>query len=769
MNNLEKYLDQVIEQRPVVYEPASSPSGPPEPPTPNVVESMRKRWYIVVATVIILGALTVPAIWLLIEPRYVVQAAVRVAPAVPGILSDEPDRSGMGSYRDFVNTQAAVLVSGSVLQRIADDLKGQNLPLFSGKPQTRLEKLIAKVRPKPQAPDPLTVLRGAVADETITAAYVPFTELIRVTMKSTNPEEAKKIVDSFLRNYQAMYSSQSTQLENENLGVLEASEKELAGKIQNQRQEIRKLAEEFGTTVLDTRQDAEMNRTTQLMGELTRLEAQRIDLEARIGLLEQTEKATMSPEQLMVERREHVNSDPMVKELSTNVVQLERDLLAAQQTLTTGNPVLAQKQATLDSFNQRLDGRRKELEKEHDEGLDERLKTMAKEQLANTKAQWQQVKAHEQRLSEVLNAQDTTTRKIGRTNLDIEDKQRQLQMDEEVLSRVTRRIRDIEMERQRRPRVETAYLGEVRDTEDRRIKLIAAALFGAFACGFALAFLKDKMDKTLQTPEDVARQLDLPVLGTTTSSRTVKPALFADQIAGDYQMIRTNLGLLGNGGMPRKLTISSAGMREGKTTFAVNLATSLAKSGKRVLLLDGDLRKPDVAYMLGVSNGSGGVQEVLLGEDPKGFICVVPASGLHVLPANPRHLGDTYELLTSPMAAEQMERLSREYDHLIIDSPPALAFPDALVWAKLSDAVILVGFAGQTTGPELKEAKERFGRIKARVLGAILNNVPLDQTLYRYGYSYRGRAGSAARKGRKPRHLLLPTPGAGPDGGGTEV
>ncbi len=373
------------------------------------------------------------------------------------------------------------------------------------------------------------------------------------------------------------------------------------------------------------------------------------------------------------------------------------------------------------------------------------------------------------RLGEVLSAQDTTTRKIGRTNLDLQDKQLQLKMDEEIHNRVTRRIRDIEMERQRRPRIETAYGAEVRDTEDRRFKLLGAAAFVALACGFGLAFLQGKMDKTLQTPEDVTRQLDLPVLGTTTSSRTVKAALFADQISGDYQMIRTNLGLLGNGGMPRRLTISSAGMREGKTTFAVNLATSLAKSGKRVLLLDGDLRKPDVAYMLNVGNGSGGVQEVLLGEDPKGFICVVPASGLHVLPANPRHLGDTYELLTSPMAAEQMERLSREYDHLIIDSPPALAFPDALVWAKLSDAVILVSFAGQTTAPELKEAKERFARIKARVLGAILNNVPLDQTLYRYGYSYRGRGNSAARRGRKSKRLLLPTQSAGEQEGGAAV
>jgi len=756
MNNLERYLDQVIEQRPVVYE---SPAEPPEQPTPSLLASLRRRWYIVLATVILLCGLSLPVIWLLVEPRYVVQGAVHVAPAVPSILTNEPDKSGIGSYREFVNTQADIIMSSPVLLRIADDLRGQNLSLFSGEPETRLERLTVRFRRMPRKGEEATVLKDAVADKVIAAAYVPYTELIAVTMKSANTDEARKIVNSFLRNYEAMYGSQSSKEENENLNVLEAKEKELSTKIQNQRQEIHRLAEEYGTTVLDTRQDMEMNRTTQLMAELTRLEAQRINLEASIGLLEQTEKASISPDQVVAERREHVNSDPMFKELSSNAAALERDLLTAQQTLTADNPVLAKKQTTLDAFKQTLENRRKELEKEFDDGLEERLKTTAKEQLANRKTELDQVKAHEDRLRQVLNAQDTTTRQIGRTNLDIQDKQLQLTLDEDMHNRVTRRISDIEMERQRRPRITIAYQAEVRDTEDRRVKLTGAMVFMALACGIALAFLRDKMDKTLQTPDDVARQLDLPVLGTTTSSRTVKPALFADQIAGDYQMIRTNLGLLNNGGMPKKLTVSSAGMREGKTTFAVNLATSLAKSGKKVLLVDGDLRKPDVGYMLNISNGSGGVQEVLLGEDPKAFICVIPSSGLHVLPANPRHLADTYELLTSPMAAEQLERLSREYDHVIIDSPPALAFPDALVWAKLSDAVILVSFAGQTTAPELKEAKERFARIKARVLGAVLSNVPLDQTLYRYGYGYRTRGGQAARRGRKARRLLLPTQG----------
>jgi capsular exopolysaccharide synthesis family protein len=397
--------------------------------------------------------------------------------------------------------------------------------------------------------------------------------------------------------------------------------------------------------------------------------------------------------------------------------------------------------------------------------MEGRLKAAAGQRLAAAKMDRERIEAHYNALKAKVNLQDSQAKKTGQKNLDIQDRQFKLQVDQEMYDTVSRRIKTLQMEQQRSPRVEPAYWADVAETNDRRVQLATAAVIGALACGLGLAFLRDRMDKTLQTPEDVTRHLDLRVLGTTTSSRTLKPALFAEQIAGDYQTIRTNLGLSYDGGMPRKLVVSSAGTREGKTTFAVNLATSLAKSGKKVLLVDGDLRKPDVGQMLNVPKDSGYLQDVLLGGDPSGVVYVSPSSGLHVLAANPRHMADPYELLTSSMAAEQIEKLAREYDHLIIDSPPALAFPDALVWAKLADAVVLVTFAGQTTAPDLKEARERFVRGRARVLGAVLSNVPIDQSLYRYAYTYRVRGMAAAGKAPRSKKLLLGGQKPGDDGG----
>ena len=766
MNNLEKYLDQVIEQKPVVYEaPVEAPQPPqPETPTINLVASVRKRWYIVVAVTMAISALALPAIWFVVEPQYVVQGAVKVRPVVPGVLGDASPGE-IGGYVDFVNTQAVMLTSnGRMLQTIADDLAGRNLSFFSGQAQSRIEEFLARVWPMKRTVGPVQILRDAIAARTIAAGPVPRTELIAVAMRSSHAEEARTIVDSFLRNYVAQDASDTTEDTAKTLTRLETRQTESLKNILSQRQQVRALADEYGTVTLGPRQEMEFNMQTKLMTELIQLEAQRIAAEANIGLLEKVEKAELSPEQAVNLRREYVDSSPMVAELSKRVVAMEQDLIVAQQTHQPGYPALVQMEATLAAFKKRLDDKRQELELEYDSGMDGRLREAARERLVAAKMDLERINAHWQALSDRVNQQDSLAQKTGRKNLDIQDLQYKLKLDEEMHDTLSRRIKMLQMEQQRPARIEIAYWADVAETNDRRVQLATAAVIGALACGFGLAFLRDRLDKTLQTPEDVARHLDLPVLGTTTSSRTVKPALFAEQIAGDYQTIRTNLGLSYEGGMPRKLVVSSAGTREGKTTFAVNLATSLAKSGKKVLLIDGDLRKPDVGQMLNVPKALGCLQDVLLGGDPSGMIYVLPSSGLHVLAANPRHMADPYELLTSSMAAEQIERLAREFDHLIIDSPPALAFPDALVWAKLADAVVLISFAGQTTAPDLKEAKECFVRGRTRVLGAVLSNVPIDQSLYRYAYTYRVRGMAAEGRTQKSRKLLLGGQRPGHDG-----
>jgi len=760
MNNLEKYLDQVIEQKPVVYEPPAEVQE--APPTSNLMESVRRRWPSVMIVTLLISAAGLPAVWFLVEPIHVVQGTAQIIPVVRSVLTGQPKPDEASSYAEFVNTQATLLMSSSdSIQKITDDLVRRNLEFFSGKPRTPIERLLARILPQDANDAPDVILRKAIVAGKIQAAHVRDTQMMAVVMRSPNVEEAKIIVDSFLRNFISLYSQRFTTGEAQNITTLEDRQREYQNKIATTRAKINELAMAHGGTALTALQEVELQTQNALRARLSQLEADRIRIDADISVYEKTEKLELSPEQIVAARTEHINSDPMVDELSKNIVQMQRELIAAQQTHLPANPLYTQKEAVLKAFEAKLEQRRATLTEEFNAELEKKLKEAAQQRVLQAKAQKTQIEAHIEEITRILRDQTAKTFDMGTAEFNIKDYQHQLAVDEGVLEQVNSRLRWLEMEQTNRPRVQLAASAEEVAEEDKRVKYAVAVVFGALACGVGLAFLRDKTDKTIQSPADVTRQIDLPILGTTTSSRTVKPALFAEQIAGDYQTIRTNLGLLYNGGTPKRLVVSSPGAREGKTTFAVNLATSLAKAGKKVLLIDGDLRKPDIGHMLNVLNNTSGLQNVLLGEDPSGVVCVLPSSGLHVLAANPRHTGDAYELLTSSMAAEQMERLGREYDHLIVDSPPTLAFPDALVWAKLTDAVILVSFAGQTTAPDLKEAKERFARIRARILGAVLSNVPADQGLYRQGYTYRSHSATAGRKSSKPKKLLLTSPGQG--------
>jgi tyrosine-protein kinase Etk/Wzc len=171
------------------------------------------------------------------------------------------------------------------------------------------------------------------------------------------------------------------------------------------------------------------------------------------------------------------------------------------------------------------------------------------------------------------------------------------------------------------------------------------------------------------------------------------------------------------------------------------------------------LRKPDIGRLLNISRESRCLQDVLLGNKLGKAACTVSSNGLYVLAADSQSSIDPYELLASPRMAEQVNNISEEYDHVIIDTPPVLAFPDALLWAKAAGAVILTGFADQTTSPDLKETKERLDEIGVRILGTVLSNVPVGRSYYRYGYGYYAQGGHTKRNGRNAgeRPLLLPT------------
>jgi polysaccharide biosynthesis transport protein len=207
-----------------------------------------------------------------------------------------------------------------------------------------------------------------------------------------------------------------------------------------------------------------------------------------------------------------------------------------------------------------------------------------------------------------------------------------------------------------------------------------------------------------------------------------------------FRVLRTNLQVLLLDLERPVIVVSSARPGEGKTSTSCGIAASFAAAGERVVIIDADLRHPDVHHHFAVEN-TVGLSEVLAGRAPLAEAVaphVLPSGDrLHVLPTG-RTVQRPAELLGSDRMARVVEALGREADLVIVDSPPVLPVADTLALANLSGGVLLVAEVQRTSYAELERAKEMLTRNRSRILGVVLNKQRTFEPGYGYGYGDTG-------------------------------
>ncbi|HMC88662.1 MAG TPA: polysaccharide biosynthesis tyrosine autokinase, partial [Gemmataceae bacterium] len=259
--------------------------------------------------------------------------------------------------------------------------------------------------------------------------------------------------------------------------------------------------------------------------------------------------------------------------------------------------------------------------------------------------------------------------------------------------------------------------------------VLGAALVVGLIAGFGGACLAEMRDKSFRAPHEACYWLGLPVLGQVPLVAANRVQLYkagAQELHGAlaeaHRALRTGLIFTTNAATHRVIQITSPCAGDGKTTLAANLGFSLAQSGKRVLLIDADLRHPRLHTLFGLTDRTGLSSFLTEQADLTDVVLRTDVPGLALLPSGPRQHNPA-ELLTSPRLKELLDTLRGDFDYILVDTPPLLTVSDPCVVVARADAVLLVIRNSRKCRPQAQQARAVLDTMGAKVLGIVLNRV----------------------------------------------
>lgn len=295
----------------------------------------------------------------------------------------------------------------------------------------------------------------------------------------------------------------------------------------------------------------------------------------------------------------------------------------------------------------------------------------------------------------------------------------------------------------------------------RTLRNLLMGLFIGLILGSMVAVLRSRFDTKIHNSSDLRQATAFALMAEVPSDDEIDSVGLVDFKSGAsmgaeaYRRLRTSLSFANVDEPVKTVLVTSASSGEGKTTTCLNLGASLAEAGHRVVVVDGDLRRPMVGRRLAAQT-SVGFTDVLRGRVPLDDVVqstswpgmsFVPSG---VVPPNPS------ELLGSARAGEVIDQLSSDFDYVLVDSPPVGPVTDAEVLAQWVDGVIVVVFANRSRIPELSASIDRLRSANASVLGVVLNGARVPERKYKYGlYREASTDSSQADAGQQDSHLTV--------------
>jgi len=298
---------------------------------------------------------------------------------------------------------------------------------------------------------------------------------------------------------------------------------------------------------------------------------------------------------------------------------------------------------------------------------------------------------------------------------------------------------------------------------------LALGLILGFALGAGIVLLLMFFDRTVKNEEQLG---EIPLVGTVRFDATARDKPLLSDLskysvrAEAFRQMRTNLRLADENSIIRSLAVTSALPNEGKTTTSLNLALSLSDSGKKVALIDSDLRRPQLNLFLELSKESHGVADIIKSDALLAKFLAHPEKMMQKV--NPNFFvltsgqipANAAELVGSASFKQVIDASSKHFDIVILDCPPTLPIADAAVTARFVDGVLLVVKAGKTSIKQFQGSVASLQNVDAHIIGCVLNMIPTNRSAdeygYRYGYGgYRNYYGYKGRKNDKSMYSPL--------------
>lgn len=706
----------------------------------------RKRWWIVVSMMVIFFGIG----WYLtsgIKPVYTATGRLMIASEHPVEETTGRDFVGWGESDElYLNTQMKLIESPKLAETVIRELKLYEHPEFVGQPVEppkpileRLENWVRRRRGleevhKPaheSSPKPVQVkpewLVGAFLSR-LTVERVKNSRLVDVSFVARDPELAAKVVNCLIDNFMKDDLRRRVKASEDALSWLREQQQQLKANLEKSEAALQEYMRQTNEISFEDRLNIIQDKLVALNRAATEATTRRMQAEALYNQINTLVKNGGS-----LDSFPDIEKNEVIRELKRQRALLQTELLAKSERF-------GPKYQDIIILNQQLEYVQKQLDAE------------MKKVLASVEAAYLAAKRDEESLLKRVEEQKKEALALNEKAIQYKTLKRDVESNQQLLDLLARVANEAKLSanvKQSTIQVVSEAPVPTTPTQVGRTRNIGLAVMLGLGLGIVLVIFLEGIDTSIRTAEDVTRYLEVPVLGLVARHEHKGPRdrfrVFVmdaphSLVAECFRKIRASLQASYDvGGSRKSLMITSAVFGEGKTTVAACLAVIFAQSGKRVLLVDGDMRRPAVHKLLKLNNEKGLSNYLTNGGGAAIQDLVIPTDipNLTVLPCGPRPRGQYSELLGSERMKDLIRRAVAVYDLVIVDSPPLMSVADPLVLAPLFDGIIKVVRVGHTPRMVARESLTSLQDVKANVLGVVLNHMDTDSDRYsKYYYRY---------------------------------